>query len=73
MLYQTYVAKTIAGYGAHIANSEGPICSYGTYYNTPEFAEKDAIDWAACEKNTEYIPFNWEKYFKEIEEGSTVV
>lgn len=69
----TYVAKTISGYGAHIANQDGPIMSSGVYYNTPHSAEKDAIEWADSERNCEYSPFNWEKYFKEIEESRTVV
>ena len=66
-MYHTFVAKTIAGYGAQIANDEGPICSYGMYYSTPDLAERDAQDWAACEKYCKYEEFNWKKYFEEIE------
>ena len=65
----TYVAHTIAGYGAHIGDESGPICSSGMYYSDPEPADRDAEDWAKAEK-CKYEPFNWEKYKNESRIGN---
>jgi hypothetical protein len=60
----TYVAHTIAGYGAHIGDDQGPIASSGMYYSTPDPADRDAKEWAAYEM-CKYEPFNFEKYYNE--------